>query len=363
MITDSDLGLMREAYRIAAAATGNADPNPAVGALVVDRTGKVIGQGATQRAGFAHAERMALKDTPGNVLTTATLYVTLEPCCHHGRTPPCTDVIIEKGIGRVVIGQRDFAAEVAGRSVEILRSAGITIDVIPDDALSVAQWYTTGPFFFSRKYRRPRIVLKWAQTIDGLLAPAAGPSGPISGDAAAIITATLRSWCKFTLASAGTVAVDNPRLTVRFPDDISSLDNCGLSAQFLATIVAHRAQAPLGETVTESYKPPAQGFLKRGENLSDVLLAILSRGYNSVLLEAGPTFSQAVLDADLVDALAVYRSKHRKSADQWRQPARGNSYSVTLAQADDPYLEGFELIERADLGTDDFLFFRRLRND
>ncbi len=132
-----DIRLLREAYYEALKATGNSDPNPAVGAIVADESGNILSRGSTQRAGFAHAERMALQAEDVD-FTGQTLYVTLEPCCHHGRTPPCTDIIREKKIARVVIGERDFAAEVMGKSVELLRQSSISVEVVPEQLKSGA---------------------------------------------------------------------------------------------------------------------------------------------------------------------------------------------------------------------------------
>lgn len=392
---ESDIRLLREAYFEALKATGNSDPNPAVGAIVTDESGNILARGATQRAGFAHAERMALQDTNAD-FGGKTLYVTLEPCCHHGRTPPCTDIIREKRIGRVVVGERDFATEVMGKSVELLRQSGIVVEILPEDLLSTEKLFTTGPFFLARRLKRPRLVLKWAETSDGSLAPQEGPSGKISGEPAAAITAALRNYCKFTLSSPGTVQIDRPRLDVRFPEKPVDLSGTGFS-DFFSELIATQLKPPSATDMATSYKHPARGYLTYPlsaaartaitdfqknvapdfifferpatdlraafrNTMESVLGEILANGFNSVLVEAGPRFSQSLIDAGLVDILVVYHSKTRSAADLWAAPGRGNTASALIAQATDnnPQLPGFTLLERGDLGSDVVYVFKRL---
>ena len=384
---ESDVRLLREAYFEALKATGNSDPNPAVGAIVADENGRILSRGATQRTGFAHAERVALQNADID-FTGRTLYVTLEPCCHHGRTPPCTDIIREKGIGRVVIGERDFAAEVMGKSVDLLRQSGIEVEVAPEHLFAKEKLVTTGPFFFAREFKRPRVMLKWAQTVGGAIAPLSGPSGKISGDAAAAVTAALRNYCKFTLATPGTVIMDQPRLDVRIPPSGVSLQNSGFHDTFGHLIQAQLAPAQ-NTDLPSARKAAARGYLtyplekmrrenilsfqnqigpgfslfERSENdlrrafsstLQSVLTEILAQGFNSVLIEAGPKFSESLLNAGLVDLLVVYQSKEQTAQKLWGTEGRGNATSTALAAAvgNHPTLAGFRLLERADLGSD-----------
>lgn len=392
---ERDILLLREAYFEALSAAGNSDPNPAVGAVVADNNGNILSRGFTQRTGFAHAERIALGNTDVE-FAGKTLYVTLEPCCHHGRTPPCTDVIFEKGIGRVVIGERDFAAEVMGKSVELLRQAGVTVNILPANVLQAEKFFTTGPFFHSRRLKRPRVMLKWAQTSDGALAPLKGSSGKISGELAAAVTAALRNYCKFTLASPGTAQADRPRLDVRFPGIPADFSNSGFS-DFFGRLLRTQLTPPTAADLTTGYKQPARGYLsyplteaQRAEirefqksvapdfmlfeksaadlhaafhnTMDSVLAEILANGFNSVLIEAGPRFSQSLIEASLVDILVVYQSKARSAVDFWAAPGRGNTASALIAQAteNNPQIPGFALLERGDLGSDMVYVFRRL---
>lgn len=367
MITGHQAQLMREAYRSAAYAAGNSDPNPAVGAVIASESGVILSRGHTQRAGFAHAERHALAQLPEIDLSAATMYVTLEPCCHHGRTPPCVDAILERKIRRVVIAERDLAAEVMGRSVAILSEKGVDVILSEPATFAPEAWHTTGPFFFSRKHARPRITLKWAQTRDGALAPESGPSGPISGTFAAFMTAALRSIHKLTMATPGTVRLDQPKLTVRF-GELPGLSGTGLSEFFQHLLLAQYSLATTAHTADElrtAIKPAAQEFLSSPASFHDnfrtameaKLSEIMEAGFNSVLIEAGPIFSELLLAHGFVDAIVVYRSKNKTAAGLWGKAGRSNSASRSLAAGDS--LSNFTVIERADLEDDDFLYLRR----
>lgn len=394
MTQNTDQHYMLAAYRAAIAAVGNSDPNPAVGAVIVSQNGEILARGTTQLAGFAHAERHALSQITGMDLSEATMYVTLEPCCHHGRTPPCVDAIVERRLARVVIGERDFAAEVMGRSVELLQGKEISVSLLNTADFARESWFTTGPFFFSRQYRRPRITLKWAQTQDGALAPTAGPSGAISGTQAAAMTAALRSLHKFTLASPGAVKDDAPRLNIRFAAESPGFAETGLSPFFGELIMAQPGMAAkILEPGQTQYKAPARGFLAAPQNpvqraefhrrqtelggefqtfaymseewradftgrMTQLLSEILRRGYNNILLEAGPEFSELLLRHDLVDAVAVYRSTNKTARTLWGAPGRANSFSAELHGGTPP---GFELLEQARFQEDDFFLFRRMR--
>lgn len=346
---------MQRAYLAAARACGNSDPNPAVGALLVNAEGAVLAEGSTRRAGFQHAERDLLEQLAGADLSLCTLYVTLEPCCHHGRTPPCTDAIIAAGVRRVIIAERDFGAEVMGQSMQILHDVGVDVGLLESSAMSSERWFTSGPFFHSRKYSRPRVILKWAQTADGALAPSTGPSGAISGFAASVITATLRSCLKYTLASAGTAVVDQPKLTVRFPENLNGFKPDGLSDFFQALI---RAQMQHSIDDGTRYKPNANGYMRRGENFDERTKEIHEAGFNSLLLEAGPTYSEKILTDAKADALVIYRSKNKTSEALWGNPGRGNTVSRQFL-AETNTIAGFHLLEFADLGEDEFFLFAR----
>lgn len=218
---------MRRAVELAAQGWGETHPNPMVGALVV-RGREIVGEGYHERAGEAHAEVNALREA-GPRARGATLYVTLEPCSTHGRTPPCNDAIIEAGIERVVIGALDPNPLHEGRGLRALQQAGITVttgilrDECSDLNLIFNHWITTG---------QPMIAAKVATSIDGLIATHAGDSRWITGEAARSDVHRWRRYFPAIAIGANTVLKDNPRLTVRrrgkfgAPGDLFSIAAC-----------------------------------------------------------------------------------------------------------------------------------------
>ncbi|HRP70557.1 MAG TPA: dihydrofolate reductase family protein, partial [Turneriella sp.] len=338
--------------------------------------------------GFQHAERAALNSIASIDVSHATLYATLEPCCHHGRTLPCVDIIFERKIKRVVVGERDFAAQVQGRSLAILQEQGVDVSLFEPHVFEKEAWFTTQPFFFAQKNKRPRVTLKWAETQDGYIAPREGVSGKISGSAAAFITAALRNYHKFTLATPGTTAIDAPQLNVRFDTPLASLENSGLSNFFQELLYLQSSLAKITDDQHTSIKRAERGFildeasvsekfLTRQENMggrytffpfekSDwknnfktsaekVFTQIYSRGFNSVLVEAGPTFARLLLSHGFVDAVVVYRSKNKTAQNLWGDKGR----RVPFAD----FTSRFALLEYGDLGDDELFFYRRKNHD
>jgi diaminohydroxyphosphoribosylaminopyrimidine deaminase / 5-amino-6-(5-phosphoribosylamino)uracil reductase len=206
----SDEKYMRQALRLARKGLGKTSPNPMVGAVIV-REGRIIGQGYHRYFGGDHAEIDALKNAAEDV-SGATMYVTLEPCRHWGKTPPCTDAIMERRIGKVVIGMLDPFPEMRGKSVEILNQHGIetAVGVLEKDCRSLNEAYlkyiTTG---------MPFVTVKFAQTLDGRIATAKGSSRWISSPESLKLAHKLRSHHDAILVGVGTVLADNPELTVR----------------------------------------------------------------------------------------------------------------------------------------------------
>lgn len=201
---------MRRAIELAKRGEGWCHPNPMVGAVVV-RDGRIIGEGYHARCGELHAERNALASLT-EPAEGATIYVTLEPCCHHGKTPPCTEAIIEHGIAKVVVGSRDPNPKVAGGGVRVLREAGI--EVVEDflreecDALNPV-------FFHYITAHTPYVVMKYAMTVDGKIATKTGASKWITGEAARAQVQELRHACMGIMVGIGTVLADDPMLNCR----------------------------------------------------------------------------------------------------------------------------------------------------
>lgn len=205
-----DADLMARAVAAAATSRLLAPPNPWVGAALVLADGTVI-DGSTRRPGGNHAEREVLARA-GDRAAGSTLYVTLEPCSHHGRTPPCVDAVIDAGVARVVVAVTDPDPQVAGRGLMALREAGIDVTVGPGADEVEAQ---LAPYLTQRRTGRPHVVLKLAATLDGRVAAADGSSQWITGPEARADAHRLRAESDAILVGAGTVRADDPRLTVR----------------------------------------------------------------------------------------------------------------------------------------------------
>jgi diaminohydroxyphosphoribosylaminopyrimidine deaminase/5-amino-6-(5-phosphoribosylamino)uracil reductase len=306
MMERADSQMMDEA--IAAAGNHRPHPNPRVGAVVVDSSGTIVGRGGHAGPGTPHAETLALTEAGGRA-GGATLYVTLEPCVHHGRTPPCTDAIITAGITRVVVGVEDPDKQVAGRGIDGLRQAGIatTVGVAADAARALDPGY-----FHHRTTGRPRVTLKAGLTLDGQVAAADGTSRWITSPEARADAHRLRSVNDAVLVGAGTVLADDPALTVR-------LD--GFKAhQPLTVVVAGRRRLPVNSRVFARpvlvYAPTDHEDLESVEvmptggggqvDLERMLDSLGGHGVVDLLVEGGPTIAAAFWHGGLVDRGVFY---------------------------------------------------------
>lgn len=203
--------VMRHALELAALGEGFVEPNPMVGAVVVDDQLNLLGEGYHQQYGGPHAEIHALRQA-GERARGATLYVTLEPCCHHGKTPPCTEAVIAAGIKRVVVAARDPYPAVAGKGIERLREAGVTVEtgLLEAEAISL-----TAPFRMLVEQQRPFVIAKWAMSLDGKIASRTGMSQWISNEASRAVVHQIRARVDGILVGIGTVLADDPMLTAR----------------------------------------------------------------------------------------------------------------------------------------------------
>jgi diaminohydroxyphosphoribosylaminopyrimidine deaminase/5-amino-6-(5-phosphoribosylamino)uracil reductase len=305
---------MRLALTLARRGEGTTSPNPMVGALVV-RDGAVIGQGFHERAGGPHAEVGAL-DGAGDRAAGATLYVTLEPCSHHGRTPPCADLVLARGVCRVVCAMPDPDPRVSGRGIERLRGAGVevTVGVLEAEARRLNAFYVK-----HRATGLPFVILKLAQSLDGRIATASGDSRWITGEAARGRAHLLRSRVDAVLVGVGTVIADDPLLTVRGvagrdPARIvvdsalrtpASARLFGPGRAIVATTEAadeSRAQR-LRERGAEVWRLPSAG----GRVDLRALMAELGRqGFLSVMIEGGAAVAASALRGGLVDRAQVF---------------------------------------------------------
>lgn len=315
-----DLATMQQALTLAHGAIALSEPNPRVGCVIVDAQRRVIGQGHTQQAGGPHAEVMALRDAAsrGVDVRGATAYVTLEPCSHHGRTPPCCDALIAAGLARVVAAIEDPNVLVAGQGIARLRAAGVQVDVGAGGEAS--RELNIG--FFSRMQRqRPWVRLKAAVSLDGRSALENGASQWITGEAARADGHAWRRRAGAILTGVGTVLDDNPRLDVRLAHTPRQPLRVIVDSQLRTPPAARILDAP-GEVLVFSAAGAdparADALRARGAEVAEApgadgrvdLAAVLAhlgrRGINELHVEAGRTLSGAFVQQRLVDEFLVY---------------------------------------------------------
>jgi len=320
-IDEHDLQQLQRALELARTAIGRSDPNPRVGCVLADAQGRPIGEGATQRAGQAHAEVMALRAAQGRGSSSrgGTAWVSLEPCSHHGRTPPCADALIAAGLHRVVAATIDPNPLVSGQGLQRLREAGIVVDVASGDAARQARELNIG--FFSRARRgRPWVRCKLAASLDGRTALDNGRSQWITGEAARADVHAWRRRAGAILTGAGTAVADNPRLDVRLvATDVQPLrvvvdsglrtpaasrvfDPPGSALVYCARAEPGAARALRERQVEVVERPGADGAV----DLAAVLADLAARSVNELHVEAGSVLNGALLRAGLIDELVVY---------------------------------------------------------
>ena len=319
MVRQEDIEYMRRAMELAERGVGFTNPNPMVGAVIV-KGGKVIGEGWHERCGEWHAERNAFKNCTVSA-EGATMYVTLEPCCHYGKTPPCTEAIIEHGIARVVIGMEDPNPLVAGKGIAFLREAGIEVVCgIEEEALREQNRV----FLKYISTRLPWVALKAAMTLDGKIATRTGDSKWITGAEARAYVHELRHRFMAILVGIGTAVADDPLLNcriegrgVRQPIRVVVDSNARLSlesqlvqtAEEYRTIVAYTRFAP-EERVKALREAGVEMLLcEEKEGLVDVrnLLELLGQfGIDSILLEGGGSLNYTFLAEGLADELYAF---------------------------------------------------------
>jgi diaminohydroxyphosphoribosylaminopyrimidine deaminase / 5-amino-6-(5-phosphoribosylamino)uracil reductase len=323
MTPASDHLYMARALRLAERGLLTTDPNPRVGCVLV-KAEKIVGEGWHERAGGSHAEIHALQQA-GALAAGATAYVTLEPCCHHGRTPPCTQALISAGIARVVAAMEDPNPQVAGKGLAALRQAGIDTT---SDVLAAESEQLNAGFVMRMRHGRPRVRCKLAMSIDGRTAMASGESRWITGAAARRDVHRLRARSSALMTGVETVLADDPSLTAR-PDDKAVeairqplrviLDSrlrtpsdaklLGLpgSTLVLTAVADAEKKARLLQPGVEIVTLPSQG---RRVDLQAVLHYLGTREVNEVHLEAGATLCGALLHAGLLDELVIYMAPH-----------------------------------------------------
>ncbi|OSM00273.1 bifunctional diaminohydroxyphosphoribosylaminopyrimidine deaminase/5-amino-6-(5-phosphoribosylamino)uracil reductase RibD [Magnetofaba australis] len=310
---------MDMALRLAARAQGRTRPNPTVGCVLV-KQGRIVGKGYHHRAGLPHAEREALAEA-GAAARGATAYVTLEPCSHHGRTPPCCDGLIEAGVAQVVAAMSDPNPQVAGRGLERLRAAGIAVTVGVREAEAQA---LIRPFTTWMLHKRPMVTLKAAASLDGKTATRSGQSQWITGPAARKRGHQLRNSHDAILIGSGTLLADDPQLTCRLRggrDPVRVVVDANLRIADEAAVLNLPSQAPTWIIATEQADPIRRAELSARNNvevitcgalpdgrvdLHDLMGQLASRDITSVLSEAGGILTSALLEARLADRVALF---------------------------------------------------------
>lgn len=320
-LTPLDGQRLQEALLLAEGSFGLSDPNPRVGCILGTADGRLFGRGATQQAGGPHAEVMALREAraQGHVLRGATAWVTLEPCAHQGRTPPCCDALIEAGLARVVVALTDPFPAVRGAGIAKLRAAGIDVDVASGEIAAAAAYINAG--FLSRVLRgRPWVRMKFAASLDGRTALPNGRSQWITSQAAQRDGHAWRRRASAVLTGIGTVRADDPRLDVRWVETpmqplrvvVDSSFSMSPGARLLAppgavlvagavdAAVAHPSLTGAGAELISLPGPDGR------VDLGSLIRHLGERGVNEIHVEAGATLNGALLAGGWVDEVLVY---------------------------------------------------------
>ncbi len=317
--TREDERFMAAALRLARHHLGQTSTNPSVACLIV-KDGVIVGRAVTARSGRPHAETQALAEA-GEKARGATAYVTLEPCSHHGKTPPCADALVASGVARVVISILDPDERVAGRGVVRLRDAGITVDigVLPQDGQHALEAY-----LMRQVSKRPYVTLKLAVSADGKIGRKGEGQVRITGPISRGQVQMLRAETDAILVGIGTATADDPELTVRLP---------GLEGRSpLRIVLDRRLDLPLSSKLARTARDvpvivvAGDGSEERDEgraarktalevagvevletgSIADLLTALASRGISALMVEGGAAAARAFLDADLVDRIHLY---------------------------------------------------------
>jgi diaminohydroxyphosphoribosylaminopyrimidine deaminase/5-amino-6-(5-phosphoribosylamino)uracil reductase len=317
-----DLRSMRAALALARRGLGTVWPNPAVGCVIVNR-GRVVGRGWTQPGGRPHGETEALRRA-GEAARGATAYVSLEPCCHWGRTPPCADALIAAGVRRVVVALEDPDQRVAGEGLRRLRAAGLDVET----GLCAAEAAEINAGFFCRlRLGRPLVTLKLATSLDGRIATRRGESRWITGPLARDRAHALRAVHDAIMVGSGTVLADDPELTCRLPglghrSPVRVVVDRHLAVPPSARLIAEVRQVPTWVLALPSADPVRrQALLASGVTVIDVdpdaeggidfksaVTALGERGITRVLVEGGGQLAAALVRARLVDRLAWFHA-------------------------------------------------------
>lgn len=338
----ADEQFMRQALELAKIGVGRTSPNPVVGALVV-RDGIIIGKGWHKKAGTPHAEIHALREA-GGAAKGATLYVTLEPCCHHGRTGPCTEAIIDAKISRVVFAMTDPNPCVSGGGASLLRQKGIEVaeGILASEAAKLNE-----AFIKTIATGLPFTAIKMAMTLDGKIATVSGHSQWITGEAARLRVHELRDRFDGILVGVGTVIADNPQLTVRHINGrnpiriiVDSMARTPLSAHVIndgaaKTIIAVGPNAPADRITSLVHRGVSiieVPLLDNRIDLRRLFTELAKMGLNSLLIEGGSTLNASIIANNLADCVYWFIAPKLIGGTHAPGPIGGNGV-ITLDQA------------------------------
>jgi diaminohydroxyphosphoribosylaminopyrimidine deaminase/5-amino-6-(5-phosphoribosylamino)uracil reductase len=340
--TDTDREHLARAIELARRGTGSVKPNPIVGAVVA-RDGEILGEGWHEVFGGAHAEVNAIEACGLEDLSASTLYVSLEPCCHEGKTPPCTDAIVQSGIRRVVVASDDPTEKASGRGLGILRDEGVDV-ILADGELAASARLLNQAFRKHARVGRPWVLFKSAMTLDGKVATRTGDSQWISGEDSRELAHRWRAAVDAVVVGIGTALADDPQLTARPEGLPAEPDSQPRRVVFdslarlppASRLVAAADQIPLSVIVsraaarsdTEALEAAGvQVLVATGENeparVRSGLDALGAMGVTSVLLEGGPHLAGAFLDAGEIDEIRLFLAPLLLGGSAARDPLEG----------------------------------------
>jgi diaminohydroxyphosphoribosylaminopyrimidine deaminase/5-amino-6-(5-phosphoribosylamino)uracil reductase len=356
---------MRQALTLAALGVGRVEPNPPVGAVIVNDSLRLLGQGYHEQFGGPHAEIEAIREA-GEHARGATLYVTLEPCAHHGKTPPCTDAVIAAGLKKVVIGMQDPFPKVDGRGIDLLQKAGIEVEV---GLLEQEARRLTAPFRKLTETGLPYVHAKWAMTLDGRIATASGDSKWITSEETRVRGHRLRGRMDAILVGSGTVLTDDPLLTARVGTPVrkatrvvfDSQARIPLDSQLVTTaretpvlvIASSRAQRArvdeLRKKDVEVLQLAADPSESRAAAVQNVLEELGRRQMTNILVEGGGPLLGAFFDAEQVDEAHIFMGPKIIGSAEARSPIAGEGCRWVADAAE------FELLSHESIGDDVYL--------
>ena len=334
----TDQEYMLRAIQLAKKGEGWTNPNPMVGAVIV-KDGRIIGEGYHKKCGELHAERNAIASLTESA-EGATIYVTLEPCCHYGKTPPCTEAIIEQKIKKVVIGSRDPNPKVAGKGAQILRESGITV---VQDFMREECDRLNPVFFHYITTKTPYVVMKYAMTLDGKIACATGDSKWVTGEIARTQVHRMRGRYRGIMVGIGTVLADDPMLNCRVEggvDPVRIICDSNLhiptesqivkTASDIETIVACSQEALESERKQEKIRRLKEAGIQiigtegaHGVNLVELMKKLGGQNIDSILLEGGGTLNASALEDGIVNKVYAYIAGKLIGGMDARSPVEG----------------------------------------